>query len=84
MDELSYQYEVLYRHLAEGIAAGDWKPGEKLPTEMQLADQFGVSRITSKRALNLLAEQGLAVRKRGLGTFVSQALQSGRAAASTG
>lgn len=83
MDELSYQYEVLYRHLAEGITAGDWKPGEKLPTEMQLADQFGVSRITSKRALNLLAEQGLAVRKRGLGTFVSQALQSGRAAAST-
>ncbi|NLX82824.1 MAG: GntR family transcriptional regulator [Clostridiales bacterium] len=82
MDELSYQYEILYRHIAQGITNGDWKPGDQLPTEMQLADQFGVSRITSKRALNLLADQGLVVRKRGLGTFVSQSLQPGRFMAS--
>lgn len=72
MDDLSYRYEHIYRSLAEGIANGRWQPGDKLPTEMQLAQQHQVSRITSKRALNLLASQGLAVRKRGLGTFVAE------------
>lgn len=72
MDESSYQYEKIYRDLAEDIRQGTYKPGDQLPTELALAKAWGVSRITSKKALNLLAQQGLVVRRRGLGTFVSK------------
>lgn len=72
MDELSYQYERIFRDLADGIASGEWKPGDRLPTEMELAQQYSVSRITSKKALNLLAQQGMVTRRRGMGTYVAQ------------
>ncbi len=71
VDELSYLYEKIYRSLMDDITAGARKPGDRLPTELELAKEYGVSRITSKKALNMLARQGLAVRRRGLGTFVS-------------
>ena len=71
MDELSYLYEKIYRRLVDEITSGSRNPGDKLPTELELASEYGVSRITSKMALNKLAQQGLVVRKRGLGTFVS-------------
>ena len=71
VDELSYLYEKIYRRLVDEITSGARKPGDRLPTELELAGEYGVSRITSKKALNMLAQQGLVVRKRGLGTFVS-------------
>lgn len=71
MDELSYLYERIYRELAEQITSGRLTVGAKMPTEQELAEAYHVSRITSKRALNLLAEKGLVVRRRGLGTFVA-------------
>ena len=71
VDELSYLYEKIYRRLVDEITSGIRSPGDKLPTELELANEYGVSRITSKKALNMLAQQGLVVRKRGLGTFVS-------------
>lgn len=51
--------------------SGVLKIGDRVPGEMETAEAFGVSRITSKRALNLLAEEGLVVREPGRGTRVS-------------
>ncbi len=70
MGEGDFLYDRIYRELAEDIEAGKRAPGDRLPTEQELAALYGVSRITSKRALNMLAERGLAVRRRGLGSFV--------------
>lgn len=51
------------------ILSNTLQPGERLPTEMELAELFGVSRITSKRALEELEKEGLIYRKRGQGSF---------------
>lgn len=69
--ESSFLYEEIYAQLAEEIRSGQRAPGERVETERELAQKHHVSRITSKRALNMLAEEGLVVRRRGLGTFVT-------------
>ena len=71
MDDLSFLYEKIYRDLVDDIQSGRRGVGDKLPTEQELAESYGVSRITSKRALNMLAKEGMATRRRGMGTFVS-------------
>lgn len=48
------------------------EPGDQLPTETSLANQFGVSRVTVNRALNVLVNEGLVVMRRGIGAFVAQ------------
>jgi len=47
------------------------KPGDRVPSESELSAQFGVSRITSKKALETLQAEGVVVRSRGRGTFVA-------------
>jgi GntR family transcriptional regulator len=64
---------VLYDEIARGALA----PGDALPTEQALCDQFGVSRITVRRALADLAEQGCIERRQGVGSFVSEHRSSG-------
>jgi GntR family transcriptional regulator len=53
------------------ISSGDIRPGAMLPTEMALCEQYGVSRITIRRALSTLVERRLLVRRRGVGTFAT-------------
>ena len=53
------------------IAAGAYVPGDKLPTEAQLAARFGVNRHTVRRALATLAEAGTLQSRRGAGVFVA-------------
>jgi DNA-binding LacI/PurR family transcriptional regulator len=67
-------YEEIRQYLLDRIRDGQLRPGDRLPSEHELAEQFGVSRITSKRALQLLGQQGFVVRARGRGTFVSDTL----------
>ncbi|MDH4145367.1 MAG: GntR family transcriptional regulator [Acidimicrobiia bacterium] len=55
------------------IAAGEFGPGDQLPSEHELADQLGVSRATIRIALAALARRGLLVSRQGVGTFVSEA-----------
>ena len=53
------------------IADGDWEPGQRLPNEWDLADEFGVSQGTVRKALNGLADENMVVRHQGRGTFVT-------------
>ena len=65
-------HRQLFLVLHDEIARGAIAPGEALPTEQSLCDQFGVSRITVRRALADLAEQGYIERRQGVGSFVRQ------------
>ena len=58
--------------LRRGIDQGEWAPGEQLPTESELTELFGVSRITVRTAFERLGDQGLVERIPGRGTFVTQ------------
>jgi GntR family transcriptional regulator len=66
-------YHQILIILRNQIFSGELRPGAALPGEQELAERFDVSRITAKRALNELADAGLAVRERGRGTRVSDA-----------
>lgn len=65
-------YQQLKQRLRVEIARGDYKPGDRLPAEPELIQQFGVSRITVRQALSDLASEGLVVRRHGKGTFVAE------------
>lgn len=64
-------YFQLYKLLKNGILDGTFINGAQLPTEGQLSEEFGISRITSKRAMDELAREGLVERQRGRGTHVT-------------
>ncbi|HRH41151.1 MAG TPA: GntR family transcriptional regulator [Pyrinomonadaceae bacterium] len=66
---LYYQIENVLR---EKITSGIFVEGERLPTELELIEQYGVSRITVRQALQALTEDGLIDRKQGRGTFVAE------------
>jgi GntR family transcriptional regulator len=63
-------HRQLFLVLHDEIARGALAPGDALPTEQSLCNQFGVSRITVRRALADLAEQGYIERRQGVGSFV--------------
>ena len=63
-------YHQLFQLLKQRILAGELSLGAKLPTEAQLAEGFGVSRVTAKRAMDLLVANELIQRKRGRGSHV--------------
>ena len=65
-------YHQLKRLLAGRIANGEWQPGDMLPTEEQLQEQYGLSRTTVRQSLKELEDEGKISRHRGRGTFVSQ------------
>lgn len=68
--------EPLYKQVEERIlqclADGEWKPGEQLPTESQLAERFGVAVFTIRAGISELATANILVRKQGKGTFVAR------------
>jgi GntR family transcriptional regulator len=66
-------YARAEQELRARIAAGEWKPGEALPTENVLAAQLGISQGTLRRALGVLEAQRLIERRQGIGTYVTQA-----------
>ena len=71
-------YSQIQRFLRDQISVGALPPGAALPTEAELCDRFGVSRITVGKALNGLVANGLVVRQRGRGTFVADRPATGR------
>lgn len=63
-------YHQIFLIVRNRIYAGDLLTGDRVPGEQDLTEEFGVSRITAKRALNELADAGLVIRERGRGTRV--------------
>lgn len=63
-------YYQLFDILSQQIKKGEYRPGDMLPTENELVNQYKVSRITVRRAMDLLDSEGLITRKRGYGTIV--------------
>jgi GntR family transcriptional repressor for pyruvate dehydrogenase complex len=59
--------------LRDQIARGEWKPGERIPSEAELCRQFGVSRQPVRSAIDMLTAQGILTAERGRGTFVRDA-----------
>lgn len=64
--------DLLLSSFQEAIDAGQWKSGERIPTERALSDRYGVARNTIRRALQQLEDSGQIVRHVGRGTFVEQ------------
>lgn len=63
-------YFQIAENLKQAIEDGTLKPGERLDNELDLTERLGVSRPTVRQAVQRLVEQGLVVRRRGLGTVV--------------
>lgn len=72
IDRDSYEpaYAQLVRILLSRIAAGVFRPGDRLPSEAQLCERYGVSPMTVRRVINILADQGVVIAEQGRGTFV--------------
>ncbi len=71
----SPKFSPLYRQirdlLLDSLQAGEWRPGQPIPSEMELADRFHVSQGTVRKAIDALAADNLLVRRQGKGTFVA-------------
>lgn len=65
------KYTIIKQYICEKIESGEWLEHSKVPSENELTEQFSVSRMTARRALQELTEQGLLVRSQGSGTFVA-------------
>jgi len=57
--------------IEHALEAGEWAPGQAIPSELELASRFGVSHGTVRKALQSLAAENLLVRRQGKGTFVA-------------
>jgi len=77
LDETSAQplYQQLQRALRGAIENGIIGPDDALPPERDLAEMLGVSRITVRKAIDELVDDGLLIRKQGSGTFVSNRVE---------
>lgn len=66
------QYKLIENELANQIHIGDYKKDDIIPTEMELAKKYGVSRVTVRTALDNLVQLGMLRRVPGVGTFVQE------------
>jgi GntR family transcriptional regulator len=71
----SVTFSPLYRQirdrLVHSLQAGEWRPGEAIPSEIDLAARYGVSQGTVRKAIDALSAENLLVRRQGRGTFVA-------------
>ncbi|WP_420820615.1 histidine utilization repressor [Serratia microhaemolytica] len=66
-------YQRVKQAIISQIRAGHWQPHQRVPSESELVNQLGVSRMTINRALRELTSEGFLVRMQGVGTFVAEA-----------
>ena len=64
-------YQQIKGLILQGLQSGEWKPGEGIPSEMELAARYRVSQGTVRKAIDELANHNLLVRRQGKGTFVA-------------
>ncbi|WP_413375390.1 GntR family transcriptional regulator [Alkalihalobacillus sp. 1P02AB] len=67
-------YQLISDKIMEDIQNGIYRPGERLPSEIKMAEHFNVSRETFRSAIRLLEQRGVVVVKRGVGTFITKML----------
>jgi GntR family transcriptional regulator len=76
----SQRYSPIYMQLANRlrhrITIGEFSAGDALPSERELCDLFGASRVTIRKSIALLIEEGLLTRRQGSGTFVTPRIQA--------
>jgi len=65
-------HHQVFRDLKSALDADEWRPGERMPTERELAERYGCSLITIRHALGELVREGRIERTRGRGTYVLQ------------
>lgn len=65
-------YFQLKSYIVNQISTGEWKAGDKIPSEAEFCEQFSISRTTIRQAINELVIQGKLIRSAGRGTFVSK------------
>ena len=73
MLRVAHLYEQIRARLIEGISKGEWRAGEVIPTESQLASDFGVAIGTVRKAIDQLVSDAVLERQQGRGTFVRRA-----------
>lgn len=75
MDSLTPAFSPLYQQIKDlilqSLQTGEWKPGESIPSEMDLAARYRVSQGTVRKAIDELSADNLLVRRQGKGTFVA-------------
>lgn len=64
-------YKQIKELLLESLGAGEWKPGESIPSEVELASLYHVSQGTVRKAIDELAAESVLIRRQGKGTFVA-------------
>lgn len=64
-------YQQIKALITQSLQSGEWKPGELIPSEMELASRFKVSQGTVRKAIDELSAENLVVRRQGKGTFVA-------------
>lgn len=69
-------YKQIQDDIIERIQSGELRPGDRIPSEKELAEEYHVSQITSKNALIGLADEGILTRHQGKGTFVNHEVWS--------
>lgn len=77
------KYEEIYRKLQHQLRQGEWKPGERFPTERELSEYYRVSRPTITRVLNRMRDAGQIRRRVGVGTFITDPEEHNRVARRT-
>lgn len=71
------RYAAIKRHIREQVESGAWPVHFRVPSENDLARDFAVSRMTARRALTELTDEGVLMRSQGLGTFVAEPVPAG-------
>ena len=64
-------YSQIKALILQSLQAGEWKPSEAIPSEMDLASRYRVSQGTVRKAIDELAASNLVIRRQGKGTFVA-------------
>lgn len=73
MNDVQPLYARVKEHILDNIRSGAWEAGQRVPSENELVESFGISRMTANRALRELTAEGFLKRVPGVGTFVKEA-----------
>lgn len=64
-------YQQIFEEIKSAIESGEYAPKQRIPSEPELSERYGVSRITVRRAVEELCSEGYLIKQQGRGTFVS-------------